>query len=237
MSIKKIKERITNFLVDPNPGIISINGVWGAGKTYCWNKTLSGGNKETYKFKNYSYVSLFGINTIEDFKFNICSASIDKTQIGKKLSLENLLNPNKGFLKRLTSKGFSTYAKYFSGKYGEAAKALAFNYLEDTLICIDDLDRKGDALKINEVLGILSNLKELRDCKIVIIFNDMSLKEQEKTEYDALREKVIDWEIPFRPNIEEVLDIAFNKKTEAEQVLRRILEPHMSYSQMWCMGT
>ncbi len=227
MSIKKIKESITNFLIDPNPGIISINGVWGSGKTYCWEKTLSNGIKNTYKFKKYSYVSLFGINSIEDFKFNICSASIDKTQIGKKLSLENILNPNEFSWKRFTDKGVSTYAKFFSGKYGDAVKALVFNYLEDTLICIDDLDRKGDDLNINEVLGILSNLKELRNCKIAIIFNDMPFKEQEKSDYDALREKVIDLEIPFCPDIEEVLDIAFNKNMEKETELRKMLEPHI----------
>jgi hypothetical protein len=87
MSIKRIEERIIEFLKSNNLGVLSIKGAWGAGKTYNWDK-ISSDKKDELPFNDYSYVSLFGIETLEDFKFSILANTIDKSMVGKKTYLE-----------------------------------------------------------------------------------------------------------------------------------------------------
>jgi hypothetical protein len=43
---------------------------------------------------------------------------------------------------------------------GGQATALAFTGIKDTLICFDDLERKGEGLGFREIFGLASSLKE-----------------------------------------------------------------------------
>ena len=72
MSVEIIKKEIARFLNCETPEVMAIKGKWGTGKTYTWNEFLkeSQQNKKI-KLKTYSYVSLFGINSLDDFKYAI----------------------------------------------------------------------------------------------------------------------------------------------------------------------
>jgi hypothetical protein len=82
MSIKTARKRVLEFLSDPHSGVLAIKGVWGAGKTFCWNDLIVKEDRENFKFESYSYISLFGVASVEQIKFNIFSSYIDKDCIG-----------------------------------------------------------------------------------------------------------------------------------------------------------
>ena len=72
MSIRLVKEEIKRFLNSPEPEVLCIKGKWGVGKTFTWNEYFKQAVKDNkVSLQNYSYVSLFGQNSLEDLKYAI----------------------------------------------------------------------------------------------------------------------------------------------------------------------
>lgn len=88
-------------------------------------------------------------------------------------------------------------------------KALAYASLKDTIICIDDFERRGKNLCPKNILGLISNLKEQNKCNIVLIFDDDKLLGKAKTDYEEYREKVIDQNVKFNPTPAECSYLVF----------------------------
>ena len=66
MSIEIVKDQIRRFLSSNEPEVICIGGRWGVGKTYAWKKYLKDAHDEAdIALKRYSYVSLFGVNSLD----------------------------------------------------------------------------------------------------------------------------------------------------------------------------
>jgi hypothetical protein len=79
--------------------------------------------------------------------------------------------------------------------------------LENLLICIDDLERKEKSISVSSVLGFISQLKEEKSCKFILIYNDQKIDEEIKEKIGEYREKIVDIEITYRPNIVDSLSI------------------------------
>jgi hypothetical protein len=222
MSIERIEARIIEFLKSDNPGVMSIKGAWGAGKTYAWERILKN-QKEKLPFKDYSYVSLFGIETIDDFKFSIVANTINKSVVGEKLNWQSdaSLSSAKAFL----INGIGKFIKDIGTGHDKVVTSVGFRLLGDALICIDDFERNDGNLSAQSILGIVSLLKEKHASKVVLIFNDSELNEKEKEIYDLLKEKVVDYEIDFYLSPDEILEIIFDEKLQDEVVLREKLKP------------
>ncbi|HAU0604412.1 TPA: hypothetical protein JBH38_03195 [Legionella pneumophila] len=67
MSLKYIEEQIIAFLNSNKAEVLALYGRWGIGKTFLWNKIIENKNFAPC-YKQYSYVSLFGINSINELK-------------------------------------------------------------------------------------------------------------------------------------------------------------------------
>jgi hypothetical protein len=68
-----------------------VNG--GVGKTFSWKKFLNEAkSKNGVKLDRYSYVSLFGINSLEAFKYTIFENVIKKEIIGTEASIDTFKN-------------------------------------------------------------------------------------------------------------------------------------------------
>ncbi|WP_288368175.1 hypothetical protein [uncultured Alcanivorax sp.] len=210
MSIALVKEQIQEFLADDTPEVLAIRGDWGVGKTFTWNTFLTAAaESQSVSLDNYSYVSLFGINSLENFKFSIFEQVVDVKERNHKPSLESFRKSTEKISKSLGRKAVRTiqglpYAKDLSPVF----EAISFLSLRKTLICIDDIERKGDSLKIKDILGLVSLLKEQKDCKIVLILNNKSLCDNEENELNKYREKVIDIDLVFSPSAKESAQIA-----------------------------
>lgn len=226
MSLDKVKKEIFRFLESGTPEVLAIKGAWGVGKTYSWNKLLKEA-KDNNKIahKKYSYVSLFGVNSLDSFRYTIFEQRIDTTLIGTEPSLETFKENWKGVSISFGKK----IAKYASdlpylNKFFPTVESISFLAVKDSLICVDDFERKGASLTPKDVLGVLSELKERKNCKIILILNDESFEDQKLAEeYQKYKEKVIDIELLFDPLASECAEIALNpKKGETRELKEHI---------------
>ena len=195
MSIENIKQQIKKFISTETPEVMAIKGEWGAGKTFSWNKFLQEGKEDNLvSLKRYSYVSLFGINSLDSLKYAIFENVINKDLIGTEANLHTF-NKNFSSLIETKSRKLPNMLKG-SKKLTPIIESLSFFSLNKTLICIDDLERAGSGLEIKDILGLVSLLKEQKKCKVVILFND---NKNGLDSYREYREKVIDIELKFSP--------------------------------------
>lgn len=92
-----------------------------------------------------------------------------------------------------------------------------FNQIKKgSIICIDDLERKSAGFNLDELLGLIEYLVQKLECKVILIYNEEFLNEQEKSKIflETYREKVIDIEIEMNPTVEESLDVIFKTREE-----------------------
>ena len=91
MSVKLVNDEIAKFLSRPNAEVLCIRGKWGVGKTYTWDKQISAAQiAKAVKLPRYSYVSLFGINSLNELKFAIFENVITLSEGVKSADLETL---------------------------------------------------------------------------------------------------------------------------------------------------
>lgn len=210
LSIENVRTCLIRFLESDEASVIAIRGAWGVGKTHFWNELISEVvNTNLHEsVKSYSYVSLFGIDSLEGFKYAIFENTVPKSMIVKPITLESF-SENVGKVSQILGKRalktiFST--KPLSG-FSRAVDSASFLSVRNTLICVDDMERKGEKLSSRDSLGLISYLKEHRYCKVVLLLND---GEEGMDEYIKYREKVIDIELEYRPSVKDNVDIAFD---------------------------
>lgn len=220
MSILKISKVVEESISSNIPETLSIKGGWGVGKTYFWNHLIKEKKwKINASFTHYAYVSLFGITTLDELKFAIFQNVVDKNSIGESISVKDF--------KKNAEKLFKNFFPHIIGlpwlkSYSSVIQSISFISIKDTLICLDDFERKGDSLSAKDILGLVSHLKEQRNCKIVLIFNDAGFDEGAEEEYNLFREKVVDVEVEYSPNASEAADIAFLKNNEVDNELEKL---------------
>lgn len=221
MSVEVIKDQIFQFLSSDQPEVMAIKGEWGVGKTYSWKKFLKEACAENkLNLERYSYVSLFGINSLEAFKYTIFENVIKKEIVGTEASLETFKNNTTSLIESFGRQSFNLFkGAPIVKSFSPAIETISFLSLNKTLICIDDLERKGKGLEIKDVLGLVSLLKEQKKCKIVLLLND---GEEGLADYEKYREKVIDIELAFAPDPEECADIAYSEQTPNYLRLREL---------------
>src|SRR3954453_6855267 len=80
MSIKLASSEISRFLASSDAEVLCIRGRWGVGKTFAWTHYLhAAAKKKSVALNRYSYVSLFGQNSLADVR----SAVVENTvQVG-----------------------------------------------------------------------------------------------------------------------------------------------------------
>lgn len=225
MTTALLQSEILRFLSDPTPEVLCIRGHWGVGKTYAWLKYLGEAEKaKKLQVKQYAYVSLFGLNTLNDLRYAIFESTVTTDQY--------LAGPDIRTLEVLLSKGmdWGRKARPFLDTIGsmlgrkEAGEALArasFLLVKGQLVCLDDLERAGDGLKQRDILGLASFLKEQRKCKVVLLLNDEQMEEEQRKEFDRQVEKVVDVNLRFDPTSSEAVGIAL----DATDPLSSILTP------------
>lgn len=208
MALSVVKEQVDRFLNTNTPEVMSIKGAWGVGKTYTFNELIKKA-KENNKIglNKYSYVSLFGVSSLEALKYAIFEQSINVELIGEPFRLETIKD-NKlaslcSGLKR--SIEFTTKVPWLKN-ITIPLQSIFFSSVRDTIVCIDDFERKSDNLNTQDILGLVSLLKEQRNCKLVLIFNYEYMAET--AIYDKFREKVVDFEIDFNPTSKDCIEIA-----------------------------
>lgn len=184
-----IRQALDAFLSSPDSGVLAIKGDWGAGKTFFVDKYLEG--KTDSPTRQVSSVSLFGLSSVEEVRRLIIPSALSHRQLqhrGKNLISRKLL----GMVRTLPK--VSDFETLFQTIENYA--------IRDLLVVLDDIERKGEALPLKNILGFVNNLSEHANCKIILILNEDELQKDDKDELGKFREKLIDRELLFAPSYE-----------------------------------
>ncbi len=213
-SAETTKAEIVRFLEGSEPGVLCITGEWGVGKTFLWRQVLDNLRKmNELSFTRYSYVSLFGLNSLDDVK----SALFE--------NMEWLDQDATSFTQRgkAGAKALAARAKKLSelagalpwvGQAFAKARSLYFSLIQDQVVCIDDLERRSKNLDLKDVLGLISFLREQRGCKVALILNAEKLGDH-RDDFDTLLEKVIEEKVILAPTATESATIALEGKNDS----------------------
>ena len=221
MSIETVLKR---FVASNEPGAIVLQGRWGVGKTYFWRQQIiQPALVELWKTR-YSYVSLFGINSLSELKTSLAFATDEFDQEARVRSRRHgkLFGwfwkiKDWVFRKFWKNTGWLSDALASTPKVGASVAKLyeraAFYLVRKRIICFDDIERHGKNLDIKDFLGLVSYLVDQRACRVVVILNSKELG-QDQTTWDAMREKVFDGELTYRPLISETVDLGLSEVRE-----------------------
>ncbi|MFA0929257.1 hypothetical protein RA263_02685 [Pseudomonas syringae pv. tagetis] len=219
--VERVKDTLRTFATEEVNNSIVLKGAWGTGKTFLWEEIVKT-NSKYFKNRNYSYVSLFGISTLKDLKRALFENKVFReSAISKpsahsfRESLKDLKDDSPGWIRKGSSLLSDFTAFGFRG-VGPAIEALQFFRVTDTLIVLDDFERKSSTLYDKEVLGLISLLCESKNCRVLMLLNDQNLSD----EYITYHEKVFDYEINFKPAPEDAVSIAFEEHVHEYEVLK-----------------
>ncbi len=202
-----LKEKIIELLKKSKnqnkPVAIAINGEWGIGKTYLWKNGLAPLIREELK-KNPIYTSVFGKKDeqaiIEDLVAQFLSAEKQKTN-----SIRNFINGILSFLSMHFGVKINVNVDFLF-------KMLKKEHMENTIVCIDEFERLSDKIPVQDILGLISELKEHKGCCVIAIYNDLKLfaneiQNEQKKIFDAYCEKVFDRMFKFSPCAKEQIEV------------------------------
>jgi hypothetical protein len=238
VSREEAESILKRFLDNENYKVLVVEGNWGVGKTHLVQKFLSKHKKEYYL-----YGSVFGISSIEHLKARLLvsykyNSTIHNLQPRKKKSeltsnwfnkiLDNVFewgNRNSGRLERtpkldLELPGLSPIPVVGSliSVTSDLVLQMFFNLnAENSIVCIDDLERKSK-LPLDELLGFVEYLVQELKCKIILIYKESSLGEESQKVLNQYREKVIDIEFRLNPTVEENLDLIFKDNPDIKVI-------------------
>ena len=177
MSIDLVKKAMSRFLADATPEVLCIKGRWGTGKTYTWQQAVSTASaSQAIALKRYSSISLFGLKNSSDIIQTIYANTVDLTdkkalpQVLGGLPIQKIIAKAKA----LTAFGADHANIPYVAALGGVARAIIAQFVNETLVCIDDFERKSDHVSVNEVMGTIAQLRDLRKCKVVLILNEDS---------------------------------------------------------------
>ena len=204
----KVQERLKELLNANQSFGIALNGKWGVGKTFFWNKLI----EDNLSDRKTAYISLFGVENIFDIERKIIfqistkdrfiTSAKDKIKDFKTTLGFKDEDTNFGITGSILSIGLSLFEK---------------KDFENVIVCFDDFERISDKLKLKDVLGLISELKEQKKCTVVMILNKDELKEDDLSKY---KDKIVDYDFNYEPTVVESFGlIKDNLKTFEEYSL------------------
>ncbi|MCW6076764.1 KAP family NTPase [Clostridium sporogenes] len=164
---------------------IFIDEQWGIGKTYTINKFIDN-SEEKISLK---YVSVFGKDNLKDIIIQLLLGSgINKNNLLKKFKNNNG--------SKIVGNLLSDVIKQFTGVDSNFIRNISVENVtneENSIICIDDLERKSEKIDINDLLGLIE--RATANFNIIIIANSFQFTKEESNSFNRFKEKVIDYEL------------------------------------------
>ncbi len=220
MSIKVVEEEVLRFLASAEPEVLCITGAWGVGKTFAWNlyRTKASKPPGQIALEDYAYVSLFGQNSLHDVRNSIFENTEPAEVSDDKGSVANWKEKGERLARQV-----SKHRQILTSFMPEGAVALGervmFASLKPQIVCIDDLERAGEGLSKKDVLGLVTQLKEQKRCKVVLLLNRDALRGA-ADDFDEQIEKVADTIIAFEPSAAEAAAIGVKDTTPHADLIR-----------------
>lgn len=190
--LKKLFKRDESF-------VLTLNGKWGVGKTYYWEKFA----KKNLSDKTVAYVSLFGKDNLEDIRRSIILQISSKNKVIDSIS--------DGVSNFKTSLGLEDSEASFGISGTLLSSVMTLMKKKDfkkIIICFDDFERLSNKLHPRDILGLISELKEEKNCKVVLILNQDKVSKKTLSTY---KDKIIDFEFTYAPTATESFNAVKDK--------------------------
>ena len=192
------KEHLVRLLGEDDNKVIALSGKWGTGKSHLWDEVKRESGDD--KIRKALYVSLFGQSSIDQVKRKLIESAIPAVE-----SHSGTFDVLKNFFK-VGVKAGSEHYKALAAINDLNFLLMAPAVLRNSVIVIDDIERKHEKLGIDEVLGFIDEYSKQYDARFVLILNDDNLSKPEL--WNTFREKVIDQELKLITTPNEAFDIA-----------------------------
>jgi len=146
---QNLESEVNRFLASTAPEVLAISGEWGIGKTFLWRTILGQAvERNALGLKRHSYVSLFGIDSLEALKLQIFENTkfiVGSTSTGIWDEAKKKFNAG-----GKAAAGMATVIAELAGLGSALSKAgpLFFATVKEQIICIDDLERRSAGLSM-----------------------------------------------------------------------------------------
>lgn len=175
MQKREIVQAVRNYVNNEKAKYaVLINGVWGSGKTYFYEHDLKGEIAAVENGKNRRkiniYISLYGISSVEQLSKEIFTNYVVEVKLLGESKLENiykLISKAVGVFSKMFSVSINGWSIDFDKGIEEIKNVIEF---KDMVICLDDFERCN--IPVNELFGIINNLVEHCDCKVIILADE-----------------------------------------------------------------
>ncbi|EAM8676683.1 hypothetical protein BL252_24910 [Salmonella enterica] len=237
--MSEITKSLDAFLQSDNK-VLVIKGDWGVGKTFFWDKYYEK-HKSSLEQVAYSYISLFGKNSLSELKKEVFHSAkpVKKDKIKSTFQQQTQeasgiysyvpwLNPKEKVIHKIPLlKYLMKYADNtpYLFRASSAISSLEYSLINNYLVCFDDLERRGNGLSIKEIMGFIDELAQRKHCKIILIFNEESLHHKDDKEiFNSYREKIVDIELKFTPTIKDNFNCIFLRNTQDYDFILNVIE-------------
>lgn len=179
MKADYVKEIIKNYDKMPYDCIL-IDGTWGIGKTCAINDAL----KEN---SNVCYVSLFGMKDVQQifhetfYQFGLKDKKGMRKIAFKILDIVSVFSKKVGVAKTIIESVIQEKELFL-----ELTKIFQNNHV----IVIDDLERMNKNISVEELFGVIDEIKRCNHVKVILIANTLEISD--KDTFNKYSEKVID---------------------------------------------
>lgn len=204
----QINQAIEDYLLTEDTSYaLMISGKWGCGKTFYWKNTISPeiikktksvNDTDNAKFYRPIYISLYGIEYVEEISKRIFLEMIPKTGNSKA----------SGILKIIGCKMVSSASSFFnlSDLSLDIDEIKTIYDLKNYVISFDDIERiGGDINLLNKILGFINYLSEHDSIKVLLITNEDELNEKFKKKWKKSKEKIVNQTVPFSVDYDNII--------------------------------
>ncbi|NHN34711.1 hypothetical protein [Paenibacillus agricola] len=203
---------------------IFLNGEWGIGKSHTWKlftdyQESLGDNK-----LKLIYISLFGIDTIDHLnrKLKISYLSALDSKASNFTWLENTKSG------KILSQFSSNLLKKYTGGTVDIISVLEPEWNNTFVVCFDDLERKSDKIKLNDLMGTIEQIGI--HANILLIGCEEKLGIDERSKFKNEKEKIIDYEYHLNKISEQTkkdqVSVLDKLSIEEQQVLIDFFDKH-----------
>ena len=183
MKADNIQQVIHNLSDLPYRAVL-FDGVWGIGKSYAVNEAVEGN-------LNVCKISMFGLKDTQQIYHEALFQLALKNNVGGKIGeiADNVLDG----LSRVWEKVGQAKAVVQSiANERELFLLLSKEFTSLHIIVIEDLERMKKDLNLEEVFGVIEELKQCNYVKVILVANTKELNQEQKELFEKYREKVIE---------------------------------------------
>jgi hypothetical protein len=187
------------------PVVVALTGGWGEGKTYFWKEEVVPSHKDAKP----GYVSVFGAESLAMIRERVAIASIGLSEFGTADSGQKWTRAVKSVFSGMR-KAWNSLGEKIGVSDSIAVEFFqTFSLKAGWIICIDDVERLSEKVGFDNFLGYVTELRDQRQLKVVLIYNKEPIDKDEKSSFHVYQEKVIDRSIPFALDFDDVVKLVF----------------------------